>query len=75
MHSAPTSIHREKLRTNLINKFLFVVFIFMLFMVMMSDINYFHMHIVCASSIILVNFKDHCLDNSEDIGIYRTAHL
>ena len=62
MHSAPTRIHREKLRTNLINTFLFVVFIFMLFIIMISDIN----NLICIlfvhlSSIILENFKDHAL--------------
>ena len=58
MHSAPTSIHREKIRTKLINAFLFVVFIFMLFMSMISDIN----NLICIlfvnlPSIILENFK------------------
>ena len=59
MHSAPTSIHREKLRTNLINKFLFVVFIFMLFIIMISDFsNLICILFVHLSSIILEKFKD-----------------
>ena len=46
----------------MINVFLFVVFIFMLFMIMKSDIN----KLVCIlfvhlSSISLENFKDHAL--------------
>ena len=51
-----------KLRTTVINAFLFVVFIFMLFMIMKSDIN----KLVCIlsvhhSSISLENFKDRAL--------------
>ena len=51
-----------KLRTTVINGFLFAVFIFMLFMIMKSDINKF----VCIlfvhlSSISLENFKDRAL--------------
>ena len=62
MHSAPTSIHREKLRTTLINTFSFIVFIFMFFMIMISDIN----NLICTlivhlSSIILEIFKDRAL--------------
>ena len=62
MHSAPTSIHREKLRTKLINTFLVVVFILMFFMSMICDIN----NLICIlfvnlSSIILENFKDRAL--------------
>ena len=62
MHSAPTSIHHEKIRTDLINTFLSVVFIFMLFIIMISDIN----NLICIlfvhlSSIILENFKDRAL--------------
>ena len=66
MHSTPTRIHREKLKTNLINTFLFVVFIFMLFMIMISDVN----NLTCILfvnlfSIILENFKDRALIISE----------
>ena len=48
-----------RLRTTVINVFLFVVFIFMLFMIMKSDFN----QLVCIlfvhiSSIILENFRD-----------------
>ena len=62
MQSAPTSIHREKIKTNLINTFLFIVFIFMLFMIMISDVN----NLICILfvnlfSIILGNFKDRAL--------------
>ena len=62
MHSASTSIHREKVRTNLINTFLFAVFIFILFMIMISDI----INLICTlfvrlTSIILENFKDRAL--------------
>ena len=51
-----------KLRTTVINVFLFVVFIFMLFMIMKSDIN----KLVCVlfvhlSSSSLAHFKDRAL--------------
>ena len=54
--------------------FLFLVFVFMLFMIMKSDIN----KLVCIlfvhlSSISLENFKDPAL--SRDTGINKTAHL
>ena len=54
--------------------FLFLVFVFMLFMIMKSDIN----KLVCIlfvhlSSISLENFKDPAL--SGDTGINKTAHL
>ena len=66
MHSAPTSTHREKSRTNLIKTFLFVVFIFMLFTIMISDINILiRILFVHLSSIILENFKDCALINTE----------
>ena len=60
----------------MINAFLFVVFIFMLFMIVKSDIY----KLVCIlfvhlSSISLENFKDRAFDNSGDIGINKTAHL
>ena len=66
MHSAPTGIYREKLRTNLNNTFLFVVFIFMCFIIMISDISnliciLFELQIEHLSSIILENFKDRVL--------------
>ena len=54
MHSATTSIRRDKIKNNC------VVFIFMLFMIMKSDIN----KLVCIlfvllSSTSLEHFKDH----------------
>ena len=56
MHSAPTSIHRDKLRTTVIN----VVFCFCFYVIreMKSDIN----KLICIlfahlSSIVLENFK------------------
>ena len=48
-----------KLRTTVINVVLFVVFIFMLFMIMKSDINKLgYILLVHLSSISLENFKD-----------------
>ena len=59
MHSATTSIRREKLRTTVINAVLFVVFIFMSFMIMRSDINKLGCILfVHLSSISLEHFKD-----------------
>ena len=62
MHSAPTCILREKIRTNLMYTFLFVVFTFMLFIIIILDIN----NLICIlfvhlSSIILKNVKDHAM--------------
>ena len=63
MHSATTSIRRDKIKNNCDYFFLlFVVFILMLFMIMKSDIN----KLVCIlfvhlSSISLGNFKDRAL--------------
>ena len=66
MHSATTSIHHDKIKNNCDEFFLFVVFIFMLFMLMKSDIN----KLVCIlfvhlSSTSLENFKDRSLINPE----------
>ena len=63
IHSATTtSLRRDKIKNNCDYFFLFVVFIFMLFMIMKSDIN----KLVCIlfvhlSSISLENFKDRAL--------------
>ena len=66
MHSAPTNIHCETLRTNLIDTFLLVVFIFMLFIILISDIsNLLCILFVHLSSIILENFKDRALNIPE----------
>ena len=61
-----------KLRTTVINVFLFVVFIFMLFTIMMSDIN----KLVCVlfvhlSSISLENLKDRALKILETLEIIK----
>ena len=60
----------------MINVFSFVVLIFMLFMIMKSDIN----KLVCIlfvhlSSISLENFKDHALTILEILELIKTAHL
>ena len=58
MHSAPISIHRDKIK-NCDKCFLFVVFLFVLFMIMKPDTN----NLICIliahlSAIILESFKD-----------------
>ena len=59
MHTAPTSIHRDKLRLTVTNE-CYLLFLFCLFfMIMNSDIN----KLICIlfvhlSAIILENFKD-----------------
>ena len=59
MHSASTSIRRDKIRTSVINGVLLVVFIFMSFLIMKSDINKLGCILLLhLSSISLENFKD-----------------
>ena len=56
----------------MINGFLFVVFIFMLFMIMKSDINKFVCILfVYLSSISLENFKDRVLIISEILELRK----
>ena len=62
MHSAPMSIHRDKIKNNCDKCFSFVGFFLVLFMKMKSDTN----NLICImfahlSAIILESFKDHAL--------------
>ena len=59
MHSTPISIRHDKIKNNYEKCFLFVVFIFMLFMIMKSDVNkLLCILFVYLSCIVLENFKD-----------------
>ena len=55
----------------MINVFLLVVFIFMLFMIMKSDINIVCIMFVHLSSISLENFKDHALTIPEILELIK----
>ena len=62
MHNATTSIRRDKIMNDCNFYFLFVVFIFIFFMIMKSDINKLvFILFVHLSSISLENFKDRAL--------------